>query len=165
MKMDYPMNPSVRMKKKTLNNASGVQIRRLRRIVIPFIRKRCLFQGPNYVIMEKTRFLRLPPQQRGNKITAIYVNGVQERRLNQVVAVLYLLSCQRKQTILTPAEHNEDCDVRQSSMCDKDKKRLERNIYQREYRAKKKAEKVEVNKSSATPSTRRRSIAWTYNFG
>lgn len=68
-------------------------------------------------------------------------------------------------TILTPAEHNEDCDVRQSSMGDKDKKRLERNIYQREYRAKKKAEKVEVNKSSATPSTRRRSIAWTYNFG
>uniref|UniRef100_A0A0D3HTK4 Uncharacterized protein n=1 Tax=Oryza barthii TaxID=65489 RepID=A0A0D3HTK4_9ORYZ len=29
-------------------------------------------------------------------------------------------------------------------MCDKDKKRLERNIYQREYRAKKKAEKVET---------------------
>uniref|UniRef100_A0A0E0EUP4 Uncharacterized protein n=1 Tax=Oryza meridionalis TaxID=40149 RepID=A0A0E0EUP4_9ORYZ len=55
-------------------------------------------------------------------------------------------------TIMTPEEHNEDGAVQQSSICDKEKKRLERNKYQREYRAKKKAEKANVNIESVVPT-------------
>uniref|UniRef100_A0A0D3HUA5 Uncharacterized protein n=1 Tax=Oryza barthii TaxID=65489 RepID=A0A0D3HUA5_9ORYZ len=61
--------------------------------------------GPNYVIMEKTRFLR---EWRARK----------KAKSSGCSIVSPITPTQA--TIVTPAEHNEDCDVRQSSKIRKD---------------------------------------------